>query len=225
MAKKIIARKCFECKQEIEIDLNNIHDVVWCASKYYHKDCFIKKAEDIIANKGRSIKLWRERLQNVVEYEEQAKEKLQGQKQAPSDHLNDWILEHYDIISTAKFNNFWRSVTELEQGKYRKKRCKKVSTELLHEAWVWAQSELDKIATYNRSVNKIIEGEARLNYDLTIVVKMLPEFLKHKSKMQALTAETCKSMETKTKIDYSKLEVKKASGGMDDISDLLDELF
>lgn len=225
MAKKVITRKCFKCKKEIEIDLNDIHDVVWCAEKYYHKDCFIEKAEEVIANKGRNIKFWRERLHNVAEYEEQAREKLQGQKQSPLDYLNDWILEHYDIISTAKFENFWRSVRKIEQGEYRRKRCKKVSTELLYEAWMWAQPELDKIAAYNRSVHKNIEGEPRLNYDLTIVVKKLPEFLKYKSKMQAITTETRQSLETKTKVDYSKFERKRETSSMDDISDLLDELF
>ena len=226
MAKKIVERRCNHCKGTIEVDLNNVNNIIQYKKLYYHKDCFVERANGFIQKNNRNSKSWEEALDNIDFYEQQTKDKLSGQYETPSNKLDDWILDHYDVFSTAKFNNFWRSIQEIEsKGQYRGKKCKKTSVQTLYEAWMWAQPYLDKQAAYNRSVHKNIEGEARLNYDLTIVVKKLPEFLKQKSAMEVATAATYESIATKTKIDYSSLEVIPKSSSMDDISDLLDELF
>ena len=225
---KIIERKCWACKNTMQIDRYNVQDVILYKSKYYHKQCFIEYATRLSQSKRATAREWVKALEDIEIYEKRAKSILETCK--PSDKLNDWILDHYNIVSTAGFENFWRSVGQLQLGKYHHKACQKIPTQSLYEAWMWAQHNLDKINTNNKMKNKHIEGEARLNYDLKIIVNKYPIFLKWKDKQKAAAAAAAVQETQKTKINYSNLEKqnlesKKDTNSIDDISDLLDELF
>ena len=223
---KIIERKCATCKEIIKIDRNNIKDVVIYNKGYHHKQCLIDHATQSLQKPRSNKTKWTQVLENIDEYEKHAQEVIGRGR--PTDKLNDWLLEHYDITTTPS-DRFWSIVRELGNGVYRNKRCKAIDVDSLTEAWKWAQHNLDKIAVRNKSMNNAMDGEARIHYDLAIILKKYPLFLKWKDKQKAAAAAAAQEVQH-TKIDYSNLEKqalasKKDDNSLDDISDLLDELF
>lgn len=222
---KIVTRTCFECKEDIHVEVGNVKDIVCYKNKYYHKNCFEKEAIRKSQKTGQVGKTWKAVLENMAEYEREAMERINSCK--PSDKLNDWILDHYDITATTTYTTFWRTVTELEQGKYRNKKCKKVPTRLLYEAWVWGQPNLDKINARNKTAGKNIEGEARLSYDLTIILKHIPDYIRFTTRSKEEKKEIATRIEKASKINYEKIVVqpKKEEKSNNDILSLMDEIF
>ena len=224
---RMIERKCATCKGIIKIDRKNIKDVVIYNKGYHHKQCLIDYATASLQKPRCSKAKWTQVLENIDKYETDAKEVIGHGR--PTDKLNDWLLDNYDITTTPS-DRFWSVVRELGNGLYRNKRCKPISVDMLTEAWKWAQHNLDKIAVQNKSKNNHMEGEARIHYDLAIIVKKYPLFLKWKDRQKAAAAAAAVQETQRTKINYSNLEKqnlesKKDTNSIDDISDLLDELF
>ena len=224
---KIIERKCAACKGVIKIDRNDIKDVVIYNKGYYHKQCLLDQATQSLQKPRSNKAKWTDVLENIDEYEKRAQEVIGRGR--PTDKLNDWLLEHYNITTTPS-DRFWSIVRELGNGVYKNKRCKPIDVGSLTEAWKWAQHNLDKIAVRNKSVNNAMDGEARIHYDLAIVLSKYPLFLKWKDKQKAAAAAAMVQETQKSKINYNSLEKhilesQKDANDLDDISDLLDELF
>lgn len=222
---RIIKRKCATCKNEIEIDRNNIHNVV-IYNGFHHKQCLIDYATASLQKPRCSKAKWTQVLENIDEYEKCAIENLGHGR--PTDKLNDWLIDHYNLVATPS-DRFWSTVRELGNGLYRNKKCKAIGIDDLTDAWKWAQHNLDKIAIQNKSMNKPIEGEARLYYDLAIILKKYNIFLKWKDRQKAAAAVAAAQETNRVKINYSNLEKQvmenKKQEGIGDISDILDELF
>jgi hypothetical protein len=225
---RTIDRKCRACGEVIRIDRYNVQGVIAYKKAFYHTQCFVKHATKLSQSNRANASEWAEALENMEDYVQKTQKSLGTCK--ASDKLNDWILDHYHITTTASFSTFWRAVKKLELGEYKGKSCQRIPTNLLYEAWIWAQPNLDKIARNNKVINKHIEGEARLNYDLSIIVNKYTVFLKWKDKQKAAAAAAVVQESQRPKINYSNLEKqalesKKDTDSLDDISDLLDELF
>lgn len=224
---KIIERKCATCKGVIKIDRNNIEGVVIYNKGYHHKQCLIDHATQSLQKPRSNKTKWTQVLENIDEYEKHAQEVIGRGR--PTDQLNDWLLEHYDITATPP-QRFWSSVEELEKGIHKNKRCKPIDVKDLTEAWKWAQHNLDKMAVRNQSMNKKMDGLLRIYYDFEVVINKYPVFLKWKDKQKAAAAAAAVQEAQRSKINYSNLEKQnlesqKDPNYIDDISDFLDELF
>lgn len=216
----IIVRKCGACPQPVEIDMSNIHDIVFYKTYYYHKACFCnlakKRAE---SKKGKYIE-WQYALDHLSELENDAKDRLEYP--IIKDNFNEYLLKNYNVVAVP--DRLWEVAATLEKGMYKRKKCKPISIKILHEAWQWGQHKLNKINVQNKMNHKgPTSDEERILYDLAILVHKIPNYLAHKSKMEAIQEETKK--ETKiTHINYDTMqrtEIKHE--GLDDISALLDE--
>jgi len=216
-----IKRKCEKCKDIIIIDKNDIGSAVLYKNKYYHKDCFVALAKERAANKTSSSLSWQIALDNIEDHINEGKQK--SLYQFAKDDLNEWILTHYDV--TALPNRFWNIVAELEHGIYNKKKCKPIPVNILLDAWRWSQKNLDSINRKNKQNKKGPKTDIeRSNYDLSIVVQHIPDYLKAKAKRDAEEAERQAKAKENIKIDYNNINNTPAKAeGLDDISDLLDE--
>ena len=212
-------RKCTKCKKEIEFDLDNISGIVRFNNLFYHSDCFVEYCNGRAAKSSSPI--WQKHIDNMTPFENAAKEKISYQRN--KDDLNEWILNHYDIASLPK--RFWNVVAELGNGNYNNKKCKPISTELLFNTWRWGQRNLDKIHRRNLVSKKGPKTDAeRVNYDLSIIISHVPDYLKAKAKHEAEEAERREREKDKVKINYSNItSTPIKTEGLDDISDLLDE--
>lgn len=218
---EIIIRKCAKCKGGIEIEKNNISNVLQFQDKYYHSDCFVSMAEEKAASKRGKPQMWKEALDQIGELESNTKSMLEHY--FARDELNAWLLENYDVVTVP--NYFWQLVADLENGVYKRKRCKPVKISDLYECWKWGQRNLDKISINNKMNHRGPENDVdRLRYDLAILISKYPLFLNHRSKISAAIS-VAKNEKQQPKIDYGVLEKNKSNNDDNDILDLIDEIF
>ena len=218
-----ILRKCGGCSDAIEISRGNVTDVCYYKNKYYHSKCFCEIAKKRSNAKRSTAEEWKTALDNIWELEVDTKKMLESAW--IKDDLNDWILNHYNITSVP--SRFWQILADLERGIYKGKKCKSVTMETLLETWKWGQKKLDSISRNNKMNHKGPESDdARIMYDLSIIISKIPNYLSHKAKMQMLHVEE-KKESTKTRINYDNVQKTKIENnmGLDDISDLLDDIF
>lgn len=218
----VITRKCAKCKKEIEIDKNDICNVIFFNKLYYHESCFETMAAEKSTSKRGKPQMWQEALENIWELEAETKKMLEHY--FAQDELNEWLLENYDIVSVPSY--FWQLVADLESGKYKNKKCKPVGITTLCPIWKWGQKRLDKIAINNKANRKGPQNDNdRLRYDLAILIGHVEDFKKYQSRIKAMEEERRIANKENIKIDYNKIKTSnKNNEGLDDISDLLDEL-
>ena len=218
-----ILRKCGGCSDTIEISRNNITDILYYKNKYYHSKCFCEIAEKRSKAKRNTAVEWQTALDNLWELEADTKKMLEAAW--TKDDLNEWLLNHYNITTVP--TRFWQIVADIGNGTYKGKRCKPVTMETLFGAWKWGQKKLDSISRNNKMNHKgPASDDARIMYDLSIIISKVPNYLSHKSKMKMLQAEERKET-AKTHINYDNVQKNKIenNGGLDDISSLLDDIF
>lgn len=217
----IMMRKCAKCKGEIEIDRNNISSVLQFQGKYYHSDCFESMAEQKASSNRGKPEQWRDALDRLWELEAETKKMLEHF--FVKDELNVWLLSNYDITMIP--TRFWQVVAELEGGMYKGKRCKPVGISTLYGCWKWGQRKLNEINQYNKSQNKgPTDDNARLMYDMAILIGKIPNYLNYKEKQKAARNEMIRTAVSHDDIDMSKIgQGKKAK--RKDISDISDDIF
>lgn len=218
-----ILRKCGGCSDTIEINRNNISDILYHKNKYYHSKCFCEIAEKRSKAKRSTAVEWQEALDNLWKLEADTKKMLESAW--IKDDLNDWLLNHYNITTVP--SRFWQVLADLENGIYKRKKCKSVAMETLFGAWKWGQRKLDSISRNNKMNHRgPASDDARIMYDLSIIISKVPNYLSHISKMKMVQAEE-KRESAKTHINYDNVQQTKIENndGLDDISSLLDDIF
>ena len=219
----VILRKCCGCSNAIEINRNNITDILYHKNKYYHSKCFCEIAEKRSRAKRSTATEWQDALDNLLELEVDTKKMLESAW--IKDDINEWLLSHYNITTVP--SRFWQILADLDRGIYKGKKCKAVSMETLLGTWKWGQRKLDSISRNNKMNHKgPASDDARIMYDLSIIISKVPNYLSHKAKMKMLQAEEKKEAE-KTHINYDNVQKTKIDNndGLDDISSLLDDIF
>ena len=215
-----ILRKCGGCSDVIEINRNNISDILYHKNKYYHSKCFCEIAEKRSKAKRSTALEWQNALDNLWELEADTKKMLESAW--IKDDLNEHLLSNYDIAVVP--TRFWQIVADLSNGTYKGKRCKPISMQMLYEEWQWGQQKLNGICNKNKTSHKGPQNdEARLLYDLAILIQKYPTFLAYKDKQRAAK----KDMERITidnDIDMSRVGQCKQEARKD-VSDISDDIF
>ena len=217
----ILVRKCAKCKGDVVVDIDDIKDVVKRGSTYYHKQCFVRHVEEKSGTK--SAAMWKNELDNISALEEDAKITLQAQW--AKDALNKYLLRFYDVVVVP--NRFFQMVADLNNGEYKKKMCKPVSTKDLLDAWEWGQHNLDKIAKNNKAKHIGPKTDSdRIMYDLAVIVGKMPVFFERREKQRAAEIERQRELKDTVKVDYSKVTSNKTQdNNLQDISSLVDDIF
>lgn len=223
-----VKRKCKKCNQSMEIKKDDVRGVICFKNFYYHTSCFCELARNKSQSTDKRVKTedWQNALDNIAKLEIETRKALQkhwGDKEA-RDALNEYLLDTYDVIAITD-SRFWQTVADLSNGEYKKKRCKKVSTETLLNTWKWMQRKLDDINRYNRANHKGPQNDReRIPYDLAIVVKGIPDYLAYKAQSETEEAEKKMAVARTEEIDFSKIKtVTYTDNGIDDLSEILDE--
>lgn len=217
----VITRKCACCKDEIEINVHDIKDVIFYNKLYYHASCFEEMAKQKAASKRGKPQMWQEALDSLWELEAETKNMLESY--IAKDELNTWLLWNYNIIEVPK--RFFQIVADLEVGKYKGKRCNPVKASTLCGCWKWGQKKLNEINQYNRANHKgPVDDNARLMYDLAILVSKVPQFLAYEEKQRIAEMDMLRNATLKDDIDMSKIgqgkQIKRR-----DVSNISDDIF
>lgn len=212
-------RKCGTCGQDIVVDRHNLDNIAFYQNRYHHVGCLVDKANKGIAS-GKRVAIWEKLLNRIPELQEEAKKNL-GHGLI-RDEFNEYLLNHYDIISVP--NRFWQIIEDIGNGNYRKNKCRPTDIDRIFQTWKWGQSNLDKIASNNKIKNKGPKNDdERLNYDLAIVLKHVPQYLAYEAKNKAVAAEI-KNTSAFEDIDLSRIRQKKTEK-KNDVSDIFDDFF
>ena len=196
-----VTRTCKKCNNQILINIDNLNSGEFVKYKniFYHTECFIEYANKQASKKGVRAEGWKEALNYVDEYKLAAKNA--AKTRIYQDELNVYLLEHYDVATLSSY--FWMVISDIENGIYRKKRCKSIETNKLTAMWKYYQKELDDTYKYNLQNGKEITGESRVLYDLSTIMSNYAKITKGIAKEKARAEEFIKIDEPK--IDYEKI--------------------
>ena len=216
--------KCGKCNTWMYITQDNVGDLVFYKTKYYHTDCFVELATGRAAKNISSSPDWQMALNNLCELKKETKIRITPR--IDQDNLNDYLLYTYSLNVIP--DRFWEMIKKLAQGEYKGKSCKPISAGLILKVWMWGQRNLDNIHKRNKVKNKGPKTNFdRINYDLAIVLNHIGDYEKHIAKLEAEEAERKARAQSHPKINYDNIPQKqeKAENKFDDISDLLDDIF
>ena len=224
----IIERKCAKCKQKITIEKDNIFDVLYFDKSYYHRECFTEMCDKKSQSKRGNPSKWKEALENICTIEINTREMLE--QNFAKNELNEGLLANYDI--TAVPGTFWQLIADLENGIYKRKKCKSISMHELLGCWKWGQRKLNEIAARNKTSHTGPQNDVdRLRYDLAILVDKFPLYLKKKTKTEENEARIKEAKEKVVKTNIfnyealSKQAVSNARTESNNILDLMNEIF
>ena len=219
----ILKRKCAHCKEEILIDRNSIDNVLQYDGKYYHVICFKGMANEKATSKRGKPAKWQAALNNLQKLQNETK--IIIEHSWIKDDLNDWLLRNYDIAAVP--SRFWQVIAELEQGKYKGKRCKPIKIETLFSMWKWGQNNLNKIHANNKEKRQGPSNDNdRLRYDLAILLSHTGDYIKYITRTKDEVNEIAEKIEKANRFDYEKIyKESKKQEVQEDILDLMNDIF
>lgn len=157
------------------------------------------------------------------------KAKKPKQKKVTMRDVTDWIYEYYEVKFLPK--HFFIHLAEIPKGKYPGLR-QAVPYEDLLDMWKQKASYLDKVNLRNRQRGKVIEGMARINYDISILLSRYDSYLAWKSEQEA-EQKAREAESKKEKINYEninafandkKANAKTSESKEDSLLEVLDEI-
>lgn len=216
----VLVRKCTKCGETFEIDVDDVKDVIFFDKVYYHEKCFFDRANRCVSHHTANAKKWKNALENVEHIKKESKNVV---RQAHGeDNLNKWLLDNYDLEVVPR--SFWTLVSDLKNGKYRRKSCKPIFADTLCSMWMWGQQNLNKIAANNKAKGTGPSSEEdRLIYDVAILLSHTSSYIKSQQKSDT-TVEEIKSYISHDEVDMSRIGQSKQTTKRD-ISDISDDLF
>jgi len=206
-----ITRKCFHCKEYIELDNDNF---VYIKDKYYHFNCAIEKQ---LYKKRNKLSI--EQLLDI-----QKQNKIELEYKITKDKLFRWLQNTYNTVVIPKY--FYIKMDQIFNGTY-KGLSKGIPPEDLLDMWKRKQNELDRINNSNNIKGKFLVGSSRIQYDLAILLSKYDSYLKWKENKKIIEQERQQIKEDfKNKIDFHKVNTntKKENNDSFNISDILDEI-
>lgn len=213
-----IPRVCKHCGETIHIERGNVHDVLKFEERYFHTKCFEAYVQNKLSG-PRPRARWKNELNNIKKYENDAKEAVEFW--FVRDDIYRHLLEHYDVttVESPVFSRLDAVIT----GTYGR-RSKPIDYAEFVQCWREGQKTLDNIARNNKIAGKNITGQARINYDLAIVLKKFPQWKKWQEKLKAERIEAERAKKEAVRINLDDVYVAEVKQeGLDDISALLDE--
>lgn len=245
---KSIQKKCKSCKH---ITYFKTHEdverekMVFYQGSYYCNECFTKLCKDGI---NRRSKKWTNANANFDKYLQTANDQLSellakkiksygsidqlkedAEKYAEfifaEYDVNDFIRESYEVIDTS--NIYVRHLKPLYNGTSKKYVDVQIPPQHLIEMWRTKISYLQKIYQRNIANGKEFTPTQRVLYDLAVLVGKYESFLEWKNKQIVLESDAGDSekCEHKDKIDYTNIKPKKSSECVEDIDDILNDIF
>ncbi len=114
--------------------------------------------------------------------------------------FTDWLYRQYEVSFLPKY--FFINLNKVYKGTYKNLK-RAVPVEDLWDMWQRKMPYLLKIHDRNKRMGKAIEGMARINYDMAIVLSKYDSYLAWKEQQKQALAEEQRKAEQQ--IDYSKV--------------------
>lgn len=152
--------------------------------------------------------------------------KLQIEQDKKTEHIRlqftDWLYRQYEISFLPKY--FFINLDKVYKGTY-KNLNKPVPVEDLWDMWQRKMPYLLQVYDRNKRSGKQMDGMARINYDLAIILSKYDSYLEWKEQQKQAQAE--EMAKKSTNIDYTKVSNGTTIQDTDDkidIDSILDEI-
>lgn len=216
-------RKCFECKEDIIFDRDNLDQIIKFENSFYHYDCFINTCTRKSKRNNASPK-WGLALKDLESIKESTKKDLDIA--LTKDEIYQFMLANYDVkvIPTSIFNK----LEDIYHGRWRGLACC-IPPEDLLDMWQRKMDYLTKVKMRNITLGKEMDGAKQINYDISVLINKYDSYLKWKEQNKIIEQETNKVhteiLKTVDLDKLSKITQNHQKEEEDDMDALLDELF
>lgn len=228
-------RVCKRCKDKIYILKD---DYLKVKTGYIHTDCYIESQ----LNKNLSMDIIKEGINVIKEMmkmdnDEKIKKEREAQqlrlkakkeqinRRRELDEFDRYVKEKYDITKKLP-NYFYSKLADINSGVHPSVNKPIPYSDLLI-MFKKQETYLNKINEKRKSIGKEIKGEARLNYDLAVIVNMYDSYLEWKRKQEIIEANArrMEKLKEEPKFDIKKVEKQVTKNDDDDLSDILDDIY
>jgi heterodisulfide reductase subunit B len=212
----IPTKVCSVCKELMYLETE---DVVYSKTfRYAHFDCLVNSK----FNKKKN-KLTLEEIQKQVrELQEQNKQWVIDT--ITKDKFWGWLQIAYEL--TVIPSTLFTKMVEITNGTYRGL-AKPIPLSDIYDMWQRKKPYLDKVYLKNKQKDNDMNVDARLQYDLAVIINKYDSYLKWKENNKIIEQENIlKVEEQKNNIDYSKMNTipnKNNKSGFD-ILDILNDI-
>lgn len=217
---KDLSRKCPYCKQKINIESEN--DYIYYNKRYCHKSCFIDNKTNLQKGKW-TIEKCNEEIEKLIPITKEYAAPIIIKHQ-----LYNYISRNYGITNFP--SKFYEKIESILNGTY-KNITKPIPVENLLDMWQQKINYLNKVSVNNQKNGKQIEGLARVNYDLAILLSRYDKYLAWKERKRIEQEQIEKESENNNnQIDYAKINLQsnshntKVANNKIDINEILDEI-
>ena len=217
-----IKRTCNCCKQTLIINNDNIGDVIYYDKVFYHSRCFIEKCTRISNSKRKNISpKWGIALNDLNKVRSNSDKYIRSS--IAKEEIFDFIRESYGIVNIPPY--IFEKLNNIYNGTFKGMGCG-IPPEHLLDMWKKKIRMLNQIAAQNNIRGKKMDANARINYDLSILIGKYNSYLKWLEKQKVMEVEReIKSNENIVKKTIGYSTNKNMKEDCDDISGLVDDIF
>jgi hypothetical protein len=138
-----------------------------------------------------------------------------------------FIYENYGVSAISKL--VFMRLASVYDGTFPGLNVEIPATDLI-DMWRRRANYLNKIANQNATKGKVMEGNARILYDISVLVNQYDSYLKWKREQQILSQEKNVPAQQTQKINFDLIErqgkaQESAASTKDEIDSILDEIF
>jgi len=177
-------RKCGFCRDEVVLEDGKS---ILIKGKYYHYDCFINKE----TNRKRGSLTLKEATElaksNLEENREYIRDLVYKNK------LFMWLQRKYDLVVIPTY--VYQKIADIFNGSW-KDLTTPIPPEDLYDMFLRQWKNLEKINIGNINKGKKMAPEARLNYDISIIINKSSSYYEWKRKQQEQQIEILQSLES-----------------------------
>lgn len=216
-------RKCFECKEQIIFDRDNLDQIIKFEDSFYHYDCFINACTRKSKKNNASPK-WGLALKDLDSIQESTKKHLNTA--FIKDDIFQFMKTNYNVKVVP--NSIFNKLEDIYNGKWKGLACC-IPPEDLLDMWQRKMDYLTKVKMNNITLGKEMDGATQINYDITVLINKYDSYLKWKERNKIIEQETNKVhteiLKTVDLDKLSKIAQNHQKEEEDDMDALLDELF
>lgn len=178
----VLTIKCTYCKNEEQLELNNVQSFVKYDNRYYHKKCFERMCNEKLSARNTKKEKWLAALKDINQYHNLARSVLEPR--VLEDSIYRFILDNYNYIGSVPAYVFTK-LKSIYSGTY-KGLAKPIPPTDLLDMWKRQITNLRKQRMCLVQKGKMSEENPtnHVCYDLAVLVGKYDSYLRWKEKQK-----------------------------------------
>lgn len=189
-----IKATCCYCKESETVPYNT-NKFLKYQKQVYHVECFKRRILEQLQDGVIERSEYDELTSNIHKYINAAVKR--ASRICARNQFKDMLMKDYNFSQVPL--GFWTMLENLERGTYKGDTVKPIPMIRFYDLWQFSKPAIAEASKRNLKNGTPVIGEARLYYDVGIVLKEYPRYMRH------LTMRMEQERPTNNVIDFSKL--------------------